>query len=49
MFVFVFPKIKAAGIIPAACVGNVKNIFEPWIIAENKYDGCKSLNVMVEE
>ena len=33
MFVFVFPKIKAAGIIPAACVGNVKNIFEPWIIA----------------
>ena len=33
MFVFIFPKIKAAGIFPAACVGNVKNIFEPWIIA----------------
>ena len=33
VLVFVFPKIKAAGIFPAACVGNVKNIFEPWIIA----------------
>ena len=33
VLVFVFPKIKAAGIFPAACVGNVKNIFKSWIVA----------------
>ena len=33
MFLPVFPKIQAAGIFPAACVGNIKNVFQPWIIA----------------
>ena len=33
MLVFIFPKIEAAGIFPAACIGNIKHIFEPWIIA----------------
>ena len=33
MLVFVFPKIKAAGIFPAACVRNIKNILETWIVA----------------
>ena len=33
MLVFVFPKIKTAGIFPAACIGNVKHIFEPRNIA----------------
>ena len=33
ILVFVFPKIKTAGILPAARIGNVKNISEPWIIS----------------
>ena len=33
ILVFVFPKIKTAGILPAARIGNVKHIFEPWIIS----------------
>ena len=33
MLVLVFPKIKAARVLFAARIGNIKHIFEPWIVA----------------
>ncbi|NLE27361.1 MAG: hypothetical protein GX625_18925 [Clostridiaceae bacterium] len=33
MLVFVLPKIKAARVLSAARIGNIKHIFEPWIVA----------------
>lgn len=33
VFVPIFPKIKTAGIFPAARIGNIENIFEPRIVA----------------
>ena len=47
VLVSVFPKIKAAGIFPAACVGNVKHIFEPWIIAAG-VNQCNALGATTD-
>ena len=33
MLVFVLPKIKAARVLSAARIGNIKHIFKPWIVA----------------